>query len=204
MAISKPWALGGLGVASTGAIGGGLLLGKDIFSSEGSPKNLISKSLELSLMGFEDESLSSKWDERKTKLSSSEDSSLIPSLKAIKDKGDKTGEDIKNWCKENVVGFVEDDGGKKLQNVSDYCTFNIKDKISGTLVNGVWGTANDKLKKVGSGLSEEMKKVKGDLEKLNEDNNALKNWCESTYKKMFLGDEDQAFKDASIYCVSDN
>ncbi|AEG72901.1 hypothetical protein MHF_0629 [Mycoplasma haemofelis Ohio2] len=202
MIESKYLALGGAGLAGAGAAGG-LALGTDLFSSKSDPKSVISKVLEKSLIPL-GEDHSSKWNDRKTKLESAESGSLIPSLEAIKTKENRSGEDIKNWCKDNVGGFVEDDGGKKFKNVSNYCTFNIKDKLTNPVSDSNWTTVNDKLKGIESGLSPAMEKVKSELNKGGGDANALKSWCESTYTKMFIGSDDASFKDASSHCTSTN
>ncbi|AEG72917.1 hypothetical protein MHF_0645 [Mycoplasma haemofelis Ohio2] len=193
-------ALGGAGVA-----GGGLLLGKNALSSspEEKPKELISKVLEKSLMSFTDSGLSSNWEARKTKLGKAQDSDLIPSLKRVKGKSGHTADDVKQWCKENVGGFVDDEDGRKFKNVSDYCTFNIKDKLTNAISNGDWNAAKEKIKKAADPLSPDMSAIKTELNKTQGGNdNALKEWCEKSYDKMFIGEQDQSFKDASSYCVS--
>ncbi|AEG72851.1 hypothetical protein MHF_0579 [Mycoplasma haemofelis Ohio2] len=192
--------------AGLAALGGAGVVGR-IALSKGTSSNsgeVISKALEKSLMSFTDNTLSEKWNARKTKLGESKNEDLIPSLKKVKDKAGYTADDIKNWCKENVSGFVDDDEGKKLNNVSSYCTFNVKDKITKTLVTGDWGTTNGKLKTVEDGLlSPSLKAVKIELNKESgADNDALKKWCESTYELMFKGDDDKSFVEASTYCVT--
>ncbi|AEW45319.1 hypothetical protein MHC_02265 [Mycoplasma haemocanis str. Illinois] len=187
-----------------GAVGGGWFLGKNtLFSNKENTKELISKALEKSLMSFEDSGLSSNWEARKTKLEKAKDPDLVPSLRELKGKSGYTADDVRQWCKENVGGFVDDEDGKKFKNVSDYCTFNIKDKLTKAISNGDWNAAKEKLKQTGGPLSSDMLAIKTELNKTQGGNSdALKQWCEQSYDKMFSGEQDQFFKDASSYCVS--
>ncbi|AEW45278.1 hypothetical protein MHC_02060 [Mycoplasma haemocanis str. Illinois] len=188
-------------LGGAGAVGGGIALNKGISSNSG---EVISKVLEKSLMNFTDSNLSDKWNARKTKLGQSKDEDLVLSLKKIKDKSNYTADDIKNWCRDNVNGFLNDDGGRKMKNVSSYCTFNVKDKITKPLVNGNWNTANGKVKTVEDRLlSPPLRTVKAELNKgSGADSDALKKWCNSTYEQMFKGENDTSFVEASSYCTT--
>ncbi|CBY92773.1 hypothetical protein HF1_07650 [Mycoplasma haemofelis str. Langford 1] len=185
---------------------GGVFIGKQ-FSSRETAKKTISEVLGKSLIDPKITSYSTKWDYRKDKLKKAKEGDLVPSLAGLKSKNDSlTGEDIRNWCEVNVKGFEGDDEGKKLKNAASYCTFNIKDKMTGTPIeeNGSWDSAKQKLKGIQSGtsLSLKMKSVKALLEKNpNPQEDALKQWCLEAYDKQFMDDQDQDLRDANSYCV---
>ncbi|OAL10013.1 hypothetical protein A6V39_03810 [Candidatus Mycoplasma haematobovis] len=146
-----------------------------------------------------------KWKARVATLKA-DTSALSKSLKLVKDADDSTGDKVKEWCEDSLKNkFTSEDQGFK--EVQKYCTYNIKDKVSGAIEISRWSntTNNLKLKSPAPNtvLSKEMTRIKNELTKsVSPNENALRDWCKATYEKPFKDDKDPDYLDASVYCVA--
>ncbi|CBY92492.1 hypothetical protein HF1_04840 [Mycoplasma haemofelis str. Langford 1] len=195
------------GVAAVGALGAGTAsyMGYEyVFNSkEEVKKTTIRERLGDLLL---DTSSSDKWAARKTKLSQAEDTSLVEELKSLK--SGVSEDQVKGWCSGAATKTYEDVSALYFENVRTYCTFYIEDKLpEGYLKkeSGDWSKASDRLKNVQTGvaLSDQMKAIKDKLTTQGSSgtNDDLKNWCVGVYEKPFLGEDNQDFVDAKVYCA---
>ncbi|AEG72892.1 hypothetical protein MHF_0620 [Mycoplasma haemofelis Ohio2] len=191
-----------LGVA--GASAGGIGVYKMYDKKE--EKEKISERLKSSLLrttGTDDDTI---WGTRVSTLKSETQTKVVGDLWEIKDQSDAKDK-LKSWCISKVDGeYLE--GSMIVDNVKKYCTYNMKDKLTGAIeVSGSWETAKSTLKGKGDtdALSDAMKKIKDALNGGNPagtaaSQDALKDWCSKVYEAMY--EDNQDFKDASTYCVT--
>ncbi|OAL10588.1 hypothetical protein A6V39_00790 [Candidatus Mycoplasma haematobovis] len=148
-----------------------------------------------------------KWKTRSVTLSK-DNGNLSKELKKVKDGTDTDDSRIKGWCQTNINNKFTSDKDPIFLEVQKYCTYNLKDKIEKTIDTSSWEASkhNKKLKGLqnNEGLSDEMKKIKAKLADgaIGRDENALKEWCKSSYEKPFKGEQDQDYLDTKEYCVS--
>ncbi|OAL09906.1 hypothetical protein A6V39_03275 [Candidatus Mycoplasma haematobovis] len=168
-----------------------------------------SKSLEGTLLNTEGETHKTNWEARLVSLKVATKDTLINSLQSVKEKQNPVvaWTDLRDWCK----GIIDNSnkGGKELQNIENYCTFSIKEKLTNPISeipsgNGdnQWAVGHTKLqgiddKKLDSVLKTTKDKIKGA-----EANAAVKGWCTSVFSKPFKGEKDQTFENASKVCVT--
>ncbi|CBY92486.1 hypothetical protein HF1_04780 [Mycoplasma haemofelis str. Langford 1] len=101
-------------------------------------------------------------------------------------------EDFENYCSKHIEDMVT--GGTLI---ADNKNTGTKWDTKLTALKNLTGTSIDSL----SEKLKELKTTMGDQAASETHRESLKNWCDATKTKIFLGAEDSTFKDVNTYCV---
>ncbi|AEW45888.1 hypothetical protein MHC_05170 [Mycoplasma haemocanis str. Illinois] len=191
--------VGAISLAGIGGAGGGLIAYK--YGVLNNPTRIREKIKGFSIKREDDD----VWSAKVTALTGANINTLHESLSNLKNPS-FTKESIRDWCMDSLNSeFKEED--TKFKNVQDYCVYNNKDKLGSSVLNGSdtskWATIKDSLEKEGGAISKNMQAIKNKLKGeagATKDENALKDWCEGFYSKIWMGEENTDFSDAKTYC----
>lgn len=187
-----------------GAITTGGFAGATAYVHHELTKVTIKDKLGETLLSYEQKD-NEKWKARGASLSKA-GNELSSDLNKIKTEKDENGSKIKGWCQTNIKNKFTSDKDTLFLEVQKYCTYNIKDKIGNAIDTTKWekDKHNKRIKELKEDrewISKEMKAIKDKLNQAQPEEDALKNWCASSYEKPFKGDEDQGYRDTLNYCV---
>ncbi|CBY92500.1 hypothetical protein HF1_04920 [Mycoplasma haemofelis str. Langford 1] len=209
MDTSLPLKLG-LSTLAAGTAGAGGFYGYKLLQD--SDKVTVSKKLGEFLMSVDGSEDQSKWETRKTALSSVGEATLVDDLRNIKTRSAPALDwtHIRDWCQSQHSKTFEELEKSRIDNIDTYCTYRIEEKLgkgkldtSKPKTDAVWTGAFSKLNQLdNSKLSKRMQEIKAKGSNDNAGADALKSMCSSSFTKPYRNDEE--FDDVNKYCTADS
>ncbi|AEG73110.1 hypothetical protein MHF_0846 [Mycoplasma haemofelis Ohio2] len=216
MSVLAPLKLAGLACAGVGGTCGAVYVGSSFVadvSKEAGDDDSVIQTVEdrFSTRLIRKQKSNTIWEERFQKLKKNVDGQLHEKLQQIKGNSDskKAAQELKSWCEESWIKPQDGEESKLIvSGVEAYCTYVIKDQVSGVVPKSKdtindWKLVNEafvKAQKVS--LSQDLQKVYDEVKGNETTSLKLKEWCFGKYEEPFKGKDDALYKEVSKVCKS--